>query len=172
MQKSIKLACELYNKIGAQKNLVILCIGTSKLLGDAFGPLVGNILKYDYNIPVYIYGDLIHNITAQNINFYINMIKKYHNDAHVLVVDSALGSDSDIGVIKTYNHGCIPRSGIENVFSVVGDSCVLGVVENREVFKKLLNAKRYFITSLAKVTAKAIEQYYQLTKILPIKNKD
>jgi len=169
MQKSIKLACELYSKIGAQKDLVILCIGTSKLLGDAFGPLVGNMLKYDYNVPIYIYGDLVHNVTAQNINDYICMIEKYHKGSHVLVVDSALGCDSEIGVIKTYNHGCIPRSGIENVFSIVGNSCVLGIVENKEIFNSLLNAKRYFITSLAKVTAKAIEQYYQLTKVLPIK---
>ena len=168
-QKSIRLACELYSKIGAHKDLVILCIGTSKILGDAFGPMVGSILKENYNLPVYVYGDLVHNITAQNLESYINMVKKYHKDCHMLVIDSALGDENEVGVIKIYNHGCAPRSAIENRFMVVGDSSILGVVEYKELFKTLINAKRCFITSLAMVTAKAIEQYYRLTKVLPVK---
>lgn len=165
-QKSMKLACELYSKIGAHKKLVVLCVGTSKLLLDAYGPLVGSMLKNDYKLPIYVYGDLVNNITAQNLECYVNMLKKYHKDAHILVVDSALGSDGEIGVIKTYNHGCVPRSAIEQRFGVVGDSSILAVVENKSIFKLLINAKRYFVTSLASVTAKAIQQYVQLSKIL------
>lgn len=166
--KSMKLACELYSKLGANKELVILCVGTSKLLGDAFGPLVGSMLKYEFNIPVYVYGDLIHNITAQNLESYMRMVKKYHKNSHVLVVDSALGNDGEIGVIKTYNHGCKPRSGIDDTFDIIGNSSILGIVENKGLFKMLINAKRYFITSLARVTAEAIEYYYKLIKVLPL----
>ena len=68
-----KLSTEMYN---AKKNksyleIVFLCIGTDKITGDCFGPLVGsklNQLLESYNIfNINIYGTLNKNVNYINI---------------------------------------------------------------------------------------------------------
>ncbi len=46
------------------KNLVFLCIGTTKIIGDSVGPKVGDKLK-DLNVNAYVYGNTARQVTAQ-----------------------------------------------------------------------------------------------------------
>ena len=48
-----KFICEFYNELNeknkAFSDLIFLCIGTDRLTGDCFGPLVGDKLKSNIN---------------------------------------------------------------------------------------------------------------------------
>ena len=88
---------------------VVLCVGCDKVVGDSLAPLVGSMLKTKYNIPVYVYGDLEYNITAQNIKNMVNKVKIWHDGAPIIVVDATLGDIDEIGNIKYYHGGCACR---------------------------------------------------------------
>ena len=63
---------ELRNVINLKRkneNIVFLCIGTNMLVGDAFGPVVGSVLKKSFNDnnEIKVLGDLEDVITYCNI---------------------------------------------------------------------------------------------------------
>ena len=56
-------------------NKVIICIGTSKCIGDSLGPLVGENLYNRINKSnIYVFGNLKNNITYQNIDAVLSKI--------------------------------------------------------------------------------------------------
>ena len=65
------------------KNLVFLCIGTTKIIGDSVGPKVGDKLK-DLNVNAYVYGNTARQVTALNVDDYAKMIKQRHKDDTVV----------------------------------------------------------------------------------------
>ena len=84
-------------------NLVFLCIGTDRVIGDAFGPLVGSELEEKlskYNISnINIYGTLNENVCYTNIYEVLKKIKDRHPKSCLIAIDSALASKDSIGNI-------------------------------------------------------------------------
>ena len=69
-------------------NKIILCIGTSKCIGDSMGPMVGEYLYNNINKKgIYVYGNLKNNITYQNIDSILNKINKHLNNSYIVVID-------------------------------------------------------------------------------------
>ena len=163
---TIHLAGQLYARLQGNTDIVFLCLGTSKMLADAYGPMVGSLLKNKYNIPTYVYGDLVKNVNAININDYLQMIKKAHPYSHIIVIDSALGNELNIGKIKFLGCGTIPRSALDNSLYLIGDSSILAIIESHSKDFMLIKTKRGFVTELAETTASAINQYFALSKTL------
>ena len=93
------------------KNLVFLCIGTTKIIGDSIGPKVGDKLK-NQGVNAYVYGNSQRQVTAINVDDYAKMIKARHKDDIVIVIDSALGKLKDIGAIKVTQNGKIGRAHV------------------------------------------------------------
>ena len=59
-------------------NVIILCIGTKKVLGDSVGPLVGENIKYLEKEKIKIYGVLGHTINFNNAkNIITNIYKNF-----------------------------------------------------------------------------------------------
>ena len=49
-------------------DLIFICIGTNKIVGDSFGPIVGEILKRNVRDGrIKVIGDLTNNINSKNI---------------------------------------------------------------------------------------------------------
>ena len=117
------------------KNLVFLCIGTTKIIGDSVGPKVGDKLK-DLNVNAYVYGNTARQVTALNVDDYAKMIKQRHKDDTVVVIDSALGKIGDVGTIK------VTRNGIKPGGAVVGDA-------EGDRMKELKTREESFIVDLA-----------------------
>ena len=46
---------------------VALCIGTDRVIGDALGPVVGELLVSAFNAPFFVYGTLASPVTALNL---------------------------------------------------------------------------------------------------------
>ena len=121
--------------------LIFLCIGTDKVIGDSFGPLVGYKLKYlfrnEENIKVI--GSLDNVICTHNI---LNIIKKINNtyeNSFVVAIDAALSNRNNIGKIIVSKN----RMNVGNVLNkkniYVGDVSIKGVVS-----KNLNNPKFNF----------------------------
>ena len=133
-----KLTRELSKYIYEEKiknnciEFVFLCIGTDKIIGDSFGPLVGTKLqklleKYNiYNINVY--GTLNENICYTNIKQTLKEIKMKHKNVCIIIIDAALSNEENIGKIIVEKEKLILGKGLNKNKIEVGDISIKAVV--------------------------------------------
>ena len=81
--------------------LIFLCIGTDRVTGDSFGPLVGYKLKYLFKNEknVEIIGSLDDIICRHNIVNIINNIENMYDEPFLIAIDAAISNKTDIGRI-------------------------------------------------------------------------
>lgn len=112
--------------------LVFLCIGTDRMTGDCFGPLVGTKLQKSleqYNIfNINIYGSLDKNISYTNIQEIVKKIKKLHPNAYIIVIDAALSQKENIGKIFVKEEKISLGKGLNKNRIEVGDTSIRAVV--------------------------------------------
>lgn len=122
---------ELRNVINLKRkneNIVFLCIGTNMLVGDAFGPVVGSILKkcFSKNNEVNIIGDL------ENVITYSNIKEKFKSEDYknhlIVVIDSALSTKSNIGKVFIQNRGLKYAESLKKNNKLIGDISIKAVV--------------------------------------------
>ena len=82
----------LYEERKKYFEIVFLCIGTDRIIGDCLGPLVGTMLQEKlekYNVfNINIYGNLKENICYTNIQNILKIINQKHQNACIIVVDA------------------------------------------------------------------------------------
>jgi len=145
-------------------DVVILCIGTNKIIGDSIGPVVGQKLKEQkMKETVCIYGDMIKTINFKNAKEVIENIFKTYQKPFIITVDSALG-------IKTMVSKIVVNKGIVRLGKSLGRSIcyashitIKGVVgENKNTYEdniKVLNeVKPELIWYLSNIMAEGIKQ--------------
>ena len=140
-----------------------MCVGSDRVLGDAVGPLVGEYLIAQYQIPTYVYGRLSRCITASNLQAYAQFIEKHHPYNPVIVVDSALGAREDVGKIKVKKQGLTPGSAFHRQFEAMGDYSVVAIVgENTPAGKQAFPyVPLQRVRSLAKRIAADLSEHVQ-----------
>ncbi len=139
----------LLEKITIMKNLVFLCIGTTKIIGDSIGPKVGDKLK-SRDIDAYVYGNTARQVTAINVDDYVRMIKLRHSSDIVVVIDSALGKLADVGSVKVTKNGIKPGGAFDKGKERIGDIGILAVVGDADSdrMKELKTRDEKFIDNL------------------------
>ena len=87
------------------KEILFICIGNSKIIGDSFGPVVGSVLENDkrnirekFNLNISVIGTIRKPLLYKKIEKEIRNIDK-RRFCKIIVVDSALGSKSNIGKV-------------------------------------------------------------------------
>ena len=125
-----KLGCALKTLL-QNKKLVILCIGSEKVVGDSLGPAIGTKLIEGLERDVIVYGALQSNVNAKNLLLVKDMIKTLHPDRTLLCIDAALGVTSEVGAIQLYAHGLYPGSATNKNLPCVGDVSLVGVVNQK-----------------------------------------
>ena len=136
---------------------VILCIGSDRVIGDCLGPLVGHMLTKDYNVAAYVYGSLSHPVTALNLAQAVDYIKRRHPSAMIVAVDSSIGGEDEIGVIKVNKGGIYPGSAVGKSLPCVGDVSVTAIVSHRRAPAHALSSVRLgLVHSLAKQIAESL----------------
>ena len=113
--------------LSIKKTPTIVCIGSDKVIGDSLGVIVGESLKSKLSEKAYIYGDLSNPITKNNLIETIKNIRDKHPDSPMIVIDSVLGYEEEIGCVKTHSNG-VMIGGEFGEGLMVGDYSILGVV--------------------------------------------
>lgn len=149
------------------KKIIFLCIGTNKVIGDSIGPIVGtnliNNLKCteDFNFEnsnIKVIGDMSNNISYNNIE---DNMKKLAGNNFIIVIDSALSSENNIGKIFIHDRGLKYAESLKRKNNVIGDVSIKAVVgkntQNRlKNFKILRNASTKRVMTMANILSKGI----------------
>ena len=144
-------------------NIVILCIGTDKLVGDLVGPIAGHKLKRLFKNceKVKIYGDIKQTVNITNVNDVVSKISTSFTQPFIITIDSALGPKEAIETVYVSTGGLEPGKALEKKKSyssnvsfkaVVGEdfrNAALNFYElksiNRKVVQKLANEITYHV---------------------------
>lgn len=154
--------CHCLRIYGADKELVVLCIGTDRSTGDALGPLVGNALIHMVAYPgFYVYGTIDHPVHAVNLQETLDRIKELHGDPLIIAVDACLGQISNVGKININPGPLKPGAGVKKsslpevgTFHITGIVNVGGFME----YFVLQNTRLSVVMKMAEVIALALKE--------------
>ncbi len=110
--------------------LIFLCIGTDRITGDSFGPLVGYKLKNLFygNENIQVVGDLENTINLSNIEKIIENIYSKYEIPFLIAIDAAISNKTEIGRIVVSNSKMNIAGSFTNRKILVGDISIKGVV--------------------------------------------
>ena len=136
---------------------VILCIGSDLAIGDSLGPVVGTMLKRK-GFRGAVYGTLKNPVTAKEVKYINDFLKKTHPGAPVIAIDAAVGDETDVGLIKVTDGALKPGSGANKRLGKVGNISILGIVASRTAFSySVLNLTRLnMVYGMAEAVSDAI----------------
>lgn len=144
--------------------LIFLCIGTDRIIGDSFGPLVGYKLKnlfYGEN-NIEVIGDLENAINLSNIEQIIKKIYNTYETPFVIAIDAAVSNKIQTGRIVVENSKMDVAGGFVKRKILVGDISIKGVVSRdlkkaEHNFRLLKNAPLNLIMNMADCTVQGIK---------------
>ncbi len=157
----------LRNKIEGLEisKLIFLCIGTDRVIGDSFGPLVGYKLKNIFygNENIEVIGDLENEVNLSNIIRILDRIKSTYELPFLIAIDSALSYRKEIGRIVVSASKMNIASSLSNKKILVGDVSIKGIVAKNLVnpqqnFRLLQNVPLNIIMNMADTVAQGISK--------------
>lgn len=147
------------------ENIILLCIGTDRITGDCFGPIVGSILinkLKNYNIPnIDVIGCLEDNVSFQKIeNRLLPKLSQYKNPL-IISIDAALSNTNNVGEIFVKNSGIELGRSLNKRHKIFGDISIKAVVGknmkcNQENFRILQNIPLNKVMKLSNLVANGI----------------
>jgi len=156
-----------FNKFDISKfsEIIFLCIGSSRVIGDMIGPMVGEKLKNRLGNErfnkVKIYGDMKSNLNLKNANNITEKLKQIYDNPLIVTIDTALGKEEMINKIiisngkieigKAIGSGIMIDSHI-NIKGIVGEHKIIPE-KNMNVLK---NAKIESVLYLSNIITKGI----------------
>lgn len=154
-------------KLSGKDELIIICIGTDKCIGDCLAPMIGTFIQ-EQNDNIMIYGTLEKPVHALNIDKRLKEINNNHPNAYVIGIDACLGDEENIGEIRLRDYSISPGKGVGKELPKVGDMSIIGIVDNSDnaefFFSRQIRLS--FVWSMAKEISKIIENTYnKLNKI-------
>jgi len=141
------------------KKIVVLCIGSEKVVGDSLGPATGTMLVNALDSDVIVYGMLDGNVNAKNLLLVKNMIKTLHRDRLLVAIDAALGTSSEVGTVQIYQHGLYPGSATNKNLPCIGDLSIVGIVNQKICafeLSMLYTAKFKIVNDMAQAISQSI----------------
>ena len=119
-------------------NILFLCIGDSNIAGDSLGPLIGSFIdvnkhKIQTNTNIKVIGTMNSPIGYNTIN---ETVKNIDTNVFTVLIDSALGSENNIGKIVIDNSNLCAGKGVNIGKNLTGDITIRGIVgKNHENIK-------------------------------------
>lgn len=114
-----------------KKELVFVCIGTDRCIGDVVGPMVGTKLEA-LNKDLNVYGTLHFPVHALNIDNRLAEMYSNHPNAFIIGIDACLGDEEDIGMIRLRNVPIRPGKGVGKDLPGVGDMSLVSIVDSSD----------------------------------------
>lgn len=143
---------------------IFLCVGSDKITGDSFGPIVGynleKLFKNYYN-NIKIIGTLENPISGVNLKNEINKIYKTYKNPCIIAIDSALSKNEDIGKIIVTDKKMKFGKSINKKTIEVGNISIKGIValdykNPRYNFNELQKTSLNIVLKLANITSDGI----------------
>jgi len=144
---------------------VVLCIGSDKVTGDCFGPLVGDKLVKANNVSAFVYGTLDNPVTALNLVHTLAFVKLKHPSSYILAVDSSLGAKNEIGCFRVIADGIYPGAATGKKLPKVGDFSLTATVAALGNSSNLYTVGLGFVNRLADKAASAITSCVNLLEL-------
>lgn len=156
----------IYEKIKDKEEIVILCAGTTRIIGDALGPITGTLLTE--NSVKNVYGTLQKPADATNLTKVVEEIKAHYSKPYVIAIDSAviLGASYLIGKpeffksITVEDQAITARSWDTKNSVPIGDIGITATVSYGTYYnyqKKMENANLAIIYNMSKIIANSIK---------------
>lgn len=143
--------------------LVFLCIGTDRITGDCFGPLVGYKLRYLFRGKknAEVIGHLENIVCAHNISDIINNINNTYESPFLIAIDAAVSNKTEVGKIIVSKSGMNVGSGVNKRNIYVGNMSIKGIVSKdlrnpKYNFKLLQNTSLNLVMNMADCVAQGI----------------
>ncbi len=136
---------------------IVVCFGTAEVAGDSLAPLVGSILKDEYQVKTFVYGDLSHEINGNCINETVRFLNGIHADDIIIAVDASVGKAADVGKIIV-KKGVRPKAAFDKSSKAIGDIGIIGVVceSTDDPLGQLMTADINLVQDMAKKIAKLV----------------
>ena len=162
-----RFVCEFYEELNKNRKLnsdiVFLCIGTDRITGDCFGPLVGNKLQENNAkyLNLKVYGTLEKNVNASNLNDKVKEIYMNYKEPYIIAIDSALSNQESVGKIIVSNQLLKAGIGIRNKSINIGDISIRAIIGKREKqayrnMDVLQNVSLNMVMNLSKIVSNGI----------------
>ena len=152
------IAEALGNLLPPDRDAVFLCIGTDRSTGDAFGPMVGELLT-EMGVPR-VFGTLAEPVHASNLADALGKIRVLHPGSFAVAVDACLGNLVSIGQLSVKPEPMKPGAGVNKALPEVGDVALTGTVNVggfMEYFV-LQNTRLHLVMRMADVMADGISR--------------
>lgn len=126
----------LFNHIYHHKEeVVFLCVGTPKIMGDSFGPYIGTLLRESGTRNSF--GTLAEPVNAKTLDKTINTIKKTYNKPYIIAIDSCFSMHVAHPYLAIKESATQPGAGLGKKMPAIGDLSVLysfGHIKEKESF--------------------------------------
>ena len=80
--------------------IIFLCVGTNKIIGDMIGPMVGEDLKNriykNTKKEIVVFGNMQSTLNLKNAEKIISNIKKSYINPFIITIDTALGNEKNL----------------------------------------------------------------------------
>ncbi|WP_342045664.1 spore protease YyaC [Bacillus sp. OTU530] len=157
-QLSLILAEIIRSSSCKDEDIVFLCIGSDRYVGDSLGPLAGTMLK-ESQVPYRIYGTLEEPVHSFNLKKVLKGIQKQFKKTLIISIDACLGEKNQVGQVIFQEGPLVPGKALEKVLPAIGDYHMKGMVNYIDPLptSQFLNDTRlYTVMNLAKIIVKII----------------
>ena len=122
---------------GSWSEIVFLCIGSDRIIGDCLGPFVGQLLDSCTTAGVSVYGTLQKPVHALNLEPVLSYIHQHHPDSLIIAIDASLGQKKHLGYVTIDNGSLYPGAAVQKHLPPVGDIHITGIVNISGILAQL-----------------------------------
>lgn len=155
-----KLAAILREARSEQRDIVYLCIGSDRYIGDSLGPLTGSLIVENAKIQR-VYGTLEEPIHAFNLKPALKDIHKTYHNPLIICVDASLGAKEQVGDVLFVDAPLMPGKALERMLPETGEYHFQGIVNYLDPLptSQFLNDTRlHTVMKLSRLIARVITE--------------
>jgi len=150
------------------KNILFVCIGNGKIIGDSLGPLIGTVLEKNKrliqnNVKIDVIGTFENPILYYNVEEFIKNIDS-QDYSEIVIIDSALGSKENIGKVMITPAEILIGVGVNRGRMVKGDIILKGVVgiNYNNISRNLIELESIEAKQVENIASKMLDIIYSI----------
>ncbi|QQK78103.1 spore protease YyaC [Salicibibacter cibarius] len=144
--------------ISLHREIVIVCIGTDRSTGDAYGPLTGTMLSENNPGSFFVYGTLQQPVHALNLQATLDDVFDNYRHPFLIAIDASMGKSYNVGKITLASGPVRPGSAVKKTLPDIGNMHMTGTVNvgGMMEYYVLQNTRLNLVMKMAERTSNAI----------------